>query len=76
MIDIVDNSLDKNKDTFFETFQYQKKCVGVGVSHLYHHQGECDYNQYNQCRKGYRYFCWQCKKGVGGMMSICYNCHN
>ena len=72
MKDMID--IDKDKDTFFETFQYQKKCVGA--SHFYHHQGECDYNQYNQCRKGYRYFCWQCKKGVGGMMSICYNCHN
>ena len=47
------------------------------AKHIYLHSKseKCVYNMYDQCVKGYRYFCPYCNYGVGGMLSSCTNVH-
>lgn len=66
------NNNNKNKNAMDKFITLKEARLKI-EDHLYSHEGECEYNEYQQCIKGYRYFCWQCHRGVRGMMSECQN---
>lgn len=45
------------------------------VGHLYFHEGECDFNDHQQCKNSFKYFCPNCAKGLGSIFSKCDYCH-
>jgi hypothetical protein len=65
---------EEEQEEQVEVFETLRDAQNTYLDHLYHHEGICDFNKYHQCKKGYRYFCWSCKKGMRGMMSECHDC--